>query len=289
MQSAKVLLRKAIGWSVSTEILYSTLWSPLLRLARIAEMNRRWKPLQSRLGTDEAISIICPAKVVLHGPFRGMKYPAARAIGSALFAKLLGSYERELHPIIERCIAEDYTHVVDIGCAEGFYAVGLALRMPKARVWAFDIEPEALRLCRAMGELNGVADRITFGGACGASDLLALPLGRKALVISDCEGFEMKLFTDDVCRRLASHDFLIESHDYKVPATARCLLERFARSHDVEIIRSISDFCRPQIFAYRELENFDKATQISLLAELRPAEMEWLFFHSRKNDGAKSN
>jgi hypothetical protein len=35
---------------------------------------------------------------VRSGPFQGMRYPGAEAAGSALIPKLLGSYQRELHP-----------------------------------------------------------------------------------------------------------------------------------------------------------------------------------------------
>jgi hypothetical protein len=47
--------------------------------------------------------------------------------------KFLGTYERELYSVIERAIELAPRYVLNIGCAEGFYAVGLALRlqMPK--------------------------------------------------------------------------------------------------------------------------------------------------------------
>ena len=43
----------------------------------------------------ECTTIISPNLTVLHGPFRGMRYPEMRSVGSALFPKILGSYERE--------------------------------------------------------------------------------------------------------------------------------------------------------------------------------------------------
>jgi hypothetical protein len=48
--------------------------------------------------------------------------------------KFLGTYERELHRVIERAIWRRPKYVLNIGCAEGFYAVGLAIRLNDAQV-----------------------------------------------------------------------------------------------------------------------------------------------------------
>ena len=88
--------------------------------------------------------------------------------------KLVGSYEAELHGVIEQIVATDYQVVVDVGCAEGYYANGLARRLPSARVYAFDTDPEARHLCEAMAALNGVEKRVIVGGKCEPDDLNAL-------------------------------------------------------------------------------------------------------------------
>ena len=70
------------------------------------------------------------------GPFAGMSC-ISEAICSSLVPKLLGSYESELHQVLNQILETDYQNVIDIGCAEGYYAVGLALRLPNARVYAW--------------------------------------------------------------------------------------------------------------------------------------------------------
>jgi methylase of polypeptide subunit release factors len=119
-----------------------------------------------------------------------MAYPQAAAVGSALFPKLLGSYERELHPWIERICRGQYTEIIDVGCAEGYYAVGLARRLPNVKVYAYDIDADARQLCKAMARLNGIADRVTVRGACDAEELLSIPISGRGLIISDCGGYE---------------------------------------------------------------------------------------------------
>src|SRR5688500_985732 len=68
---------------------------------------------------------------VRRGPFHGMTYPeSAVGLAEQLVPKLLGSYECELHGALEQVIQGDYEQVVDIGAADGYYAVGLARALP---------------------------------------------------------------------------------------------------------------------------------------------------------------
>jgi hypothetical protein len=104
--------------------------------------------------------------IVQAGPFAGLIYPTTEAAGSALAPKLFGTYERELHDMVERVVARGAEHVGNVGCGEGYYAVGLALRLPNARVSAFDTSERAQRLCQCMAEANGVASRVVVAGEC---------------------------------------------------------------------------------------------------------------------------
>src|SRR5687767_8100107 len=59
---------------------------------------------------------------IWNGPFKGMEYVDAQTEG-ALIPRLLGTYECELHPHLERLAGEGLDCVIDVGCAEGYYAV----------------------------------------------------------------------------------------------------------------------------------------------------------------------
>lgn len=225
---------------------------------------------------------LSPDLTVLNGPFAGMRYTEARSAGSTLVPKILGSYERELQPLIEKSLAAGYSDVVDVGCAEGYYAVGLAMRLPSARVHAFDTDAEARRLCHALAAANGVDDRLDLRALCDEATLLALPLGPRALVISDCEGYEDALFTAPVAACLARHDVLIEVHDLADASLGGRLRERFAPTHDHVVIDSVDDVRKPRTYAFAELDCFDVATRRRLLSEGRGMVMEWLFFTPRK-------
>lgn len=220
--------------------------------------------------------------VVRHGPFAGLRYPLLQSVGSSLFPKLLGSYEAELHPWIAEICAGDYSEIVDVGCAEGYYAIGLARRLPDARVFAYDTEPRAQELCQAAAHLNHVADRVSVRGTFAAADLASLPVRRRGLIVCDCEGAELDLFTADTVRHCAGWDLLVETHDFMDITGSTRLLERFATSHDVRAVLSTDDIQKAKHYDYPELAPLDLATRRAIVGEGRPAIMEWLFFTARR-------
>src|SRR6266446_5569422 len=83
----------------------------------------RWRPI----GYLEHLVRSRTGGRVPKGPFAGMRY-IDNAFGSAYVPKLLGIYERELNDCIERACALSFPLIIDIGAAEGYYAIGMALR-----------------------------------------------------------------------------------------------------------------------------------------------------------------
>jgi methylase of polypeptide subunit release factors len=84
--------------------------------------------------------------------------------------------------------------VIDIGCAEGYYAVGLALRIPSAYVIAFDTNREATDLCRLMADLKRLSHRLITAGWCDEHVLALLTSGGRSLIVCDTEGYEKHFF-----------------------------------------------------------------------------------------------
>ena len=154
-----------------------------------ARARRRSKALMTRLGMDRVSASFLEryGPVVQGGPFAGMRYVKGAA-GSAYLPKLVGSYEDELADFFGRVLSTEYDVAVDVGAAEGYYAVGLAMRLPgQPLVHAFDSDPYARALCAGMAALNGVADRVVVHGACNPESLRTRLRGR-ALLVCDVEG-----------------------------------------------------------------------------------------------------
>jgi hypothetical protein len=173
---------------------------------------------------------------VLHGPFRGMRYPKSSLLHRDGIPILFGTYELELHPIIEEVASNRYACIVDIGSAEGYYAVGLALRT-KTRVYAFDCEPRERHYLRQMARLNAVSDLIQTEAWCNPRVLSDLAAGRRCLIISDCEGYEVDLFSEVSTQALKASDLIIELHDNRPGMNAyERLSQRFQSSHKSRVV-----------------------------------------------------
>lgn len=168
--------------------------------------------------------------IIQHGPFKGMQYLAAATEG-ALLPRLIGSYECELHPHIEALVAEGVDTILDVGCAEGYYAVGLARMIPHATVHAYDTDPAARTACKALAELNGVQDRITIGETFEGAGFADFTPG-KTLVFMDIEGGEKVLLDPVAYPALKTLHILVETHPFGVPMT-EIITERFKDSHDI--------------------------------------------------------
>jgi hypothetical protein len=231
---------------------------------------------------SNAAHVISPHLTVKHGPFKGMKYPSAKAAGSALIPKLLGSYERELHSTIQTILKQNYTEIIDIGCAEGYYAIGLARHFPKTQVYVYDSNQEALDLCSQMAKINAVSNQLVFGSFCSPDQLEAIPYRGRSLIISDCEGYEKELFNERIVPKLAQHDLLIEIHDTIDISISGAIRSRFSDSHYIEVIESIDDIKKAKSYEYEELDGYDLSTRRLLVAEGRSNIMEWFFLRSKE-------
>ncbi len=219
--------------------------------------------------------------VVLNGNFKGMKYPGMRSRNSSLYPKFLGSYELELQSVFEEIISKQYDQILDVGCAEGYYAVGLAMRIPKATVYAYDIEAESRDLTEKMAHLNGVAERVKIESSCTTQTLASFSFKGRSLIISDCEGYEKSLFTKDCLSNLKNTDLLIETHDFMDVTISTYLEELFSKTHDLEIIRSLGDVIKAKTYKFKELDGLDIKARYRLLEEGRRFTDEWLYLKAR--------
>lgn len=216
---------------------------------------------------------------VAAGPFAGLRYLGSSR-GSCLGAKLVGTYELELQPLVRRLEASGIRHFVDVGAAEGYYAVGL-LRMagPEASLTAFEFHEDAQRLTARLAAKNGVANQLTVLGACDPPDLqralerLADPL----FVLCDVEGHEAILLDPEVVPALKRAFVLVELHEVEAPGITAKVRERFEATHTVEEIlsapRRASDL--PLNTWWTKL--LPESAKMALMEEHRPRQMSWFW------------
>jgi len=214
---------------------------------------------------------------IASGPFKGLRY-IQEAVGSQWAPKLLGTYEMELAPVIEGIIGKPPAQVVNIGAAEGYYAVGLAWRMSSTRVVAFEVQQARHKLLKDFAAANGVAERIEVRGACLPDSLNdALQAGASTVVICDVEGAEVELLDPHEVPALRLADILVELHDFVNPDVESVLRERFAPTHGISEIRA-----RPRrTLDWTAKVQFGRDATLALLDERRPGGMRWFWMCRR--------
>jgi len=168
---------------------------------------------------------------VWQGPLAGMEFLSQSAEGCHA-AKLIGCYEQPLQPFVEQAIQSAYNAVLNIGCAEGYYAVGMARRMPGTQVRAFDLNPAAQAICADLAARNGVADRVTVSGLFTPEDFQR-HAAEHTLVLCDIEGAEAELLNPAAAPALAGMDLIVESHECMRPGITAELRRRFSSTHDI--------------------------------------------------------
>ena len=173
--------------------------------------------------------------VVMQGPLAGLDFLAQSAEGCHI-AKLLGCYEQPLQPFIEAAINEQYSTVINVGCAEGYYAVGMARCMTETLVYAYDTNVNAQQVCADLAEKNGVAKRIKIGGLLSA-ETLSNHSGEHALLLVDIEGAEQELLDPEVSPVLRSMSIIVESHECLIPGITNLLVNRFKQTHQITIVQ----------------------------------------------------
>lgn len=168
---------------------------------------------------------------IYSGPFEGVLLPLDNMAGNYA-PYLLGTYESELHSIIRYIISTGYKRILNIGCGFGYYAVGLAINIPDAEIFAVDTDLNVLDVARLNAEINSVADRVH---CIAAYDTLA----DYDLIIMDAEGAEEQLLYP------TQADVLVELHECIDPLLPDRIVNRFEHTHTITII--------PNNFSYFDL------------------------------------
>lgn len=212
---------------------------------------------------------------VVGGPFRNMRY-GKQAVGSTLPPKIFGIYEKELWPVWKKIIQLKPSTIMDVGAAEGYYAVGFARALQDTRVIAFEISARGRKLLKSNAKLNNCDRRIQILGRCSEKNLSStLAMHRPELLIMDVEGAEYKILKGISPNLLNAAILVIELHPWVEKNIKNRLLKKFRRTHQVQIIstkaRNYLDIPKSKlsdmIYArwWKELVN-----------EKRPGPMEWL-------------
>ena len=207
---------------------------------------------------------------VQSGPFKDMliSQKVAQSTnneGNRVGIRLTGNYEIELHPAINKAISRNPHTIVNIGSAEGYYAIGLALALPNAKVRAIDIDDECQIICTTNAEKNHCADRVTTCKSFFPKET--------DLMIIDCESCELDLLSPSLIKNLKNCDLIIECHDFMIEGISQTLKDRFLSTHDIEVIAPNYEIIHSVLLP--------SGTNLEIQDE-RPENMSWLVCWSRE-------
>lgn len=219
---------------------------------------------------------------VKNGPFAGLIYPCFSSFGSQLYPKFIGCYEKELWPIWFSLKEKKYEQIFDIGCAEGYYAVGLARMFPNASVKAYDISSIARDMCKKMVEINKLEYKIEVKSKCDSNELLKYDYLKKTLIICDCEGYEIELFNEIDIEIFKNVDLVIETHDFININISSILKDKFSKTHNIVSIKSIDDIEKALTYSFKEINNLSLNQKKMVVSENRPSIMEWIICFSKE-------
>ncbi len=218
-----------------------------------------------------------PAYIVRQGPFSGVRYVPFLRVNVP--PKLLGTYELELHDIIEEICRSKVDRIINIGAAEGYYTVGFARRRPDVKIICFEMSEQVREDQGRLIRVNAVGDRVTVMGRCDPEDLSAALEGcSRPLVLCDVEGFELELLDLSRIPSLARAVILVELHEHERSGLTKTIRQRFEPTHDIQVARSRprrhEDL--PALVAALTDEEFQQAT-----TEFRVVEQEWFYMVPR--------
>lgn len=226
---------------------------------------------------------------VLSGPFKGMVFPPPQALDKPahlfgddggtvnIVSYLIGSYEAELHQPIYALLERNYDCIVDIGCSQGYYAVGLGRLFPKADIYARDLNPAALAYATELASLNQLLDRFHTGGLWQHADFSVLQ-GRRALVFCDIEGGELELLQPEKVEELKYCDLIVELHDAFNPVISDTIIKRFQQTHDIQLLRNGEVRCPVPT----ELSYLSSIEIAACLTEIRAGATPWAVMRAKQ-------
>jgi hypothetical protein len=176
---------------------------------------------------------------VLRGPMKGASY---HPDGNEADLKLAGAYELEIQPWLEEALQHRPRVFLDVGAADGYYAVGVAATAG-IRTVAYELAKSQRERLTSLARATNV--RVEVRGMATSEALSDEELDG-ALVLVDVEGAEGDILSEVAVRHLSTATVIVELHERSRPGVTELLRQRFDRTHSVSYSeigsRDASDF-----------------------------------------------
>lgn len=222
---------------------------------------------------------------VAYGPFKGLRMSKktwwSRPSRAAMF---LGIYEQEvLQSLMDT--PDDYDTLIDIGAADGYYAVGSLVSGKFSEVYCFEMSELGQQAILNNAKLNGKQDNIQIFGEADDNFDKKLPREKleRSVILVDIEGAEFDLLTPALFDKMKNSIIIVEIHEWRVPdgkERLAALKEAALGTHHVsELTTGSRDMSK-----FRELTMFSDSDRWLICSEGRGRLMTWLRFDPIGNE-----
>jgi len=213
---------------------------------------------------------------IARGPFKGMKFANTRLDGTVNYTKILGTYEAEISPFVYDAIASNPNLILNIGAGDGYYSAGFSYLFPNSKVISYEYQDSEIQMQKATLDANNITN-CNLEKFCSINELLNLNIDQNTLIISDCEGYELELFTDQLFNKCNNFTAIIETHNFINPLITDTLISRFRNyGYLVYIVENINDNLKPALYNIDEIKHLPLIDKQFILRE-RPDGMHWIY------------
>ena len=209
---------------------------------------------------------------VQQGPFKGMIINEDQFWGQGdRSSKILGLYEKEIQDLIVSIQKDkNYSTFVDIGGADGFFAIGSLVNNLFEKCEVFEISKRGRISIQKNSKQNNVYDSIKIHDKASKRSLIKIDNINNSLILCDIEGGEYELFDEKLINEIHPSDIIIEIHKDKENSLVN-FEKRFTKSYSLTKItqepRSLKNF--------KELENINDNNRALITSEGRSYVQEW--------------
>ncbi len=228
--------------------------------------NKAWQILEEEYGL-----------VIAYGSFKGMKLSDdVWWSKNDRITQMLGIYEEHVLERLKVFSTQGASRFVDIGAADGYFAIGMAYSKIYSKVVAFEIASFGQNKIRENSTINHCENVVSVFGEADYSSLKnLLSEDMKTSILVDIEGAEYQLLDEKMLSLLSSCYLICELHPWLVDdgyQLQRKLIERARKKFNVELIKR--ENYSPNIFS--ELDDLSDEERLIAVGEGRGKNMQWL-------------
>ena len=176
--------------------------------------------------------------IVQNGVFKNLKINKDVTWGRGdIASKIYGFYENKIQ---EKLKEIKKPILIDIGAADGFFAIGCLYSKLSKYCYAFEQNETSRLALRKTAEINKVTNQISIMGKVdNQSFLSSLPNNlelSKTVILCDIEGEEYDFFSETILKKLKKCNLIIEIHNESSNSKETTLLKLAKKYFNVNIL-----------------------------------------------------